>query len=1005
MFNRLGAAVSRHWVLVLLFWVALVAGVYLWAPRLEDVTHDGDFAYLPDRMTSVRGQRLLEAAFPDSFFKSKLVLVVARSDGPLENPDFELADRLVRHFTPAEGEDSPIVDVRSHQSPVIGKRLINRPGPGGQALLIALMLRNEFMAIDNIGLIASIERSLDLVRLDEALRQILQEQTVAMETVRGSLHRTETAERTTLVNQLRGRQVDVRESLGTLARWFDGTGSRERESIEQALDKLARILHKLASGDAPVAVRQCDHLKEGRAEGEFARAARELIATQQRIVDVLGGLRDAAGGLLETIKTHPVKKPGLDDLPQREDAWKDLVALNGRLDALAPCAETSQRAPGCASPPHQPSDGYPHGLQIGVTGSAAVGADMLLSAGQSIRNTERTTVLLVIVILLLVYRAPGLVIVPLATIAVSVWVATGLVAGLTQVSGWFDWCDFKVFKTTKIFIVVILFGAGTDYCLFLISRYKEELQRGLSRAEAIAVALGRVGDALGASALTTIFGLGMMFFADFGKFSNSGPAIALCLVVALAASVTLAPALLRAGGRIVFWPLGIGMPGDENGGAKPVAAVSSSGNDGPSDGPPGSSPFGPFWWWLSRQVIARPGLIILVSVLLMAPLVWEGISVPITYDLLGELQADRPSVRGTLLLRRHFPTSQVDPITVLAHGKTARFNTSRGRRKIALLTKDLYLPEYVGPNDPQANPIRSVRSLSEPLGNPPGSFNPLSGSVWDKYMVLKNPKTKATYVSQVPEYAGNVARFDVISRYNPFSHEAIDLLDHVQRRLTALAERPGSGWEGTEFDFVGTTAGIRDLKAVTDSDRKLIQRLVVIAVLVVLVLILRRPLVCVYLILSVLLSYFVTIGAAEMFFRWRYGETFHGLDWKVPIFLFVILIAVGQDYNIYLCTRVFEEQRRRGALDGLQVALVRTGGIITSCGIIMAGTFASMATGTLRAMHELGFALSLGVLLDTFVIRTILVPAFLALAAKKVSGTISRREPFACETASPKKGS
>ena len=179
----------------------------------------------------------------------------------------------------------------------------------------------------------------------------------------------------------------------------------------------------------------------------------------------------------------------------------------------------------------------PAGLQLAVTGSAVVGHDINAGANESIANTTWTTVILVVTILLIVYRSPLLAMVPLVTIALSVLVSFWAIALLTTVPG----LGFQVINITRVFVVVVLFGAGTDYCLFLIARYTEELRRGRSRTDALREAIDQVGGALVASAGTVIVGLGMLFFSSFAKIKYTGPAIALSLAVALAASLTLAP--------------------------------------------------------------------------------------------------------------------------------------------------------------------------------------------------------------------------------------------------------------------------------------------------------------------------------------------------------------------------------------------------------------------------------------------------------------------------------
>jgi len=609
------------------------------------------------------------------------------------------------------------------------------------------------------------------------------------------------------------------------------------------------------------------------------------------------------------------------------------------------------------------------GLKIGITGSAAIGGDMLSAAAQSVASTHRTTILLVSIVLVLIYRSPWLVLVPLLTLGVSASTSLNLLAILAEWSleNPDHWPTIRIFTTTKIFVIVLLFGAGTDYCLFLTARYRELRSKKLGspkgnsdrwgqkgnsdrqgQSDAVAKALGHVGVALIASALTTIVGLAMMGWADFGKFTYSGPAIAICLAITLLACLTFVPALLasRLGAHVA----------------------------------PKKILKGHFCWQrLADLILHRPGLLLATSLVLMMPLAWAGWSVDVTYDLLGELPAHRVSRQGTRLLREHFPPGEIGPLVVLAQlpdGK--RGGVDLGSVDLGSVEGRLLIAEMVKPLD-ELPGVAQVRSLYQPTGDPPGAVSVFSSEGLLALAAKGSPLTQAAFVSQAGELAGKVTRLQLILTDEPFSDAAVQTCNAVEQALNKLCQDEESSWHNATFEFLGPTAGIRDLEQVTRADRRRIQILVAAAVLLVILALLRRPLVCCFLITTVIFSYLVTMGITDGVFHWLRGDAYVGLDWKVPLFLFVILVAVGQDYNIYLVSRVWEEQGRLGDRAGLRRALVQTGGIITSCGVIMAGTFVSMLTAQMNGMVELGFALSLGILLDTFIVRTLLVPAFLAL--------------------------
>ncbi len=637
----------------------------------------------------------------------------------------------------------------------------------------------------------------------------------------------------------------------------------------------------------------------------------------------------------------------------------------------------------------------PRRLDLALSGSATVGRDMIRAAAESSRDTELWTVLLVLFLLILIYQAPLMAIIPLMTVAVATEISLALLACLAQAG------FVNLFAGIEVYVKVLSYGAGVDYCLFLIARYKEELDEGATFDQAVENSLAKVGHALVASAGTVICGIFMMYFAEFGKFSQAGVAITVGLVIVLLAALTFSPALLRLTRRWAFWPRPSGHSLSRAAGWVSATSLWSRLFE---------QNWGQLAWMkVSELVRRRPGTVLLTSVAFMLPFAWVGVQFHghLSYGLLSELPRDTTSVVGAEAVAGHYSPGIAGPITVLIRSETGSFLdeddgklTDQATGMIETLTKQLREQQ-------DTLQLADVRTLLHPFG---GGLSNIahddaarqgtepeiqltSGSPLIRGLGKRREKQLTTqhYVSSKGDLQGRVLRVDLVLQEDPFARNSITQFESIRRSIESSIPA------GLQIFTLGPTASIRDLKAVTDRDQIRIDILVLGGVFLILIVLLRRFTISLYLIVSVFFSYLVTLGMTFAVFWAMDPSGFAGLDWKVPMFLFTILIAVGEDYNIFLMTRIDEEQRQHGPVAGVIAALQKTGSIISSCGIIMAGTFCSLLAGSLVGLHQLGFALAFGVLLDTFVVRPILVPAFLVLLydgrLKSLKHLLARAEP------------
>jgi RND superfamily putative drug exporter len=515
------------------------------------------------------------------------------------------------------------------------------------------------------------------------------------------------------------------------------------------------------------------------------------------------------------------------------------------------------------------------GVDVYLAGAGGSTADSATAFSGFDGKLLGAALLAVIVILLISYRSPLLWILPIFSALVSLGISMGLLYLLAK------YADLTINGQTQFIMTVLVIGAGTDYALLLIARYREELRRHEDRHEAMAFALHRAAPAILASAATVAVGLLCLMFADLNSTAGLGPANAVAIAVTYVVMVTLLPAMLVIFGRWMFWPF-VPHFGSQEPTQKGVWARVGNGISGR-----------PRMVW-----VVTAGVLVLLS---LGFLRLDTSGVPSD----EQFTSDVDSVVGQEILIEHRLIDASTPIQVIA-------NADQGAAV--------------------AEAITGIEGIDAP---------------------------------REPVVLGDTALINADLTSDPYSEDAKEAVRDVRDAAHDVPDADAlvTGW----------TAVTLDIQDASTRDNKVVIPIVLIAVLLILIGLLRALLSPILLIGTVILSFAAALGLSGLIFDFIYG--FENTDPGFPLFAFVFLVALGIDYNIFLMTRVREETVNHGTRKGSLIALSSTGGVITAAGFVLAATFSALATMPFTFTLQLGTTIALGVLLDTMIVRSVLVTA------------------------------
>jgi RND superfamily putative drug exporter len=597
------------------------------------------------------------------------------------------------------------------------------------------------------------------------------------------------------------------------------------------------------------------------------------------------------------------------------------------------------------------SAGLPSGLEAHTAGTVATRVDSNATSAKTGGQVQWFSIIFVIALLIAVFRSALAPLIAVLPAVVVVLVAERLTA-VAAVHG------LPVSQIASLLLIVLVLGAGTDYALFLMFRVREEMRAGLACHEAIVYSVGRVGETITFSAGILIAALLSLVTATFSLYSGLAAPLAIAIGLMLIAGLTLLPALLAIVGPAAFWPSSVQ----------------------PGAGRPG-------WWGPTcARIVRRP-----VATLVGGLIVFGGLAVAsagyVAAGFGGAVTAPpgSDSALGNALLAGHFPQTAADPTIIVLRLRAPVWASAvpvaaAGRQ----LSSDPQFTAVSGPFDANGTALSAAQyaALYLAYGPPrglaasPGTALPAAGlPAYQAY------RASGSYVSA----DGDTVSFATsLAAGSATTTAAAQAMPAVRAAAARAARTAGA----TAFGVTGQAAFTFDVAQLSDDDLHTVIPIAIAVIMVLLAVVMRSLIVPLYLIVSVVLSYFAALGLTVLVFIKAAGQP--GLTFILPFMLFTFLLALGEDYNILVMTRIREECHGLPLADAVSRALQVTGTTVTSAGLVLAGTFGVLAivgsgsagAQNVRTIVVVGVGLALGVLMDTFLVRTLLVPAAVVLIGR-----------------------